>query len=235
MSSKTTDVATQFVDLVLTSDWGRLWAEVEELPDNKVQVFFETVAAAGFDPKKVVPGKLVGHYRDQDGSRTGKTYHINKVCPYKVMGMVDQENGDHYFATGWLDCAVRRVLYGGTRQKENREQLIATLEAEIERSVPLVPIQLSPEGEMLREYPPAPLFAGLEYFVDHTRDSCSLNSCIGIHEYCDGWMDRTPATKTHDAILCRVCRLRVLFPKKVKTFRELRQALASRVQVPLIV
>ena len=230
MSSKTIDVATQFVDLTLNSDWGRLWAEVEKLSDNKVLVLFETVTAAGFNPKKVVPGKLVGHYRDQDGSSTGETYSINSLCPYKVVG---QEDRDHYFATGWLDCALRCVLYSGARQKEGRERLIKVITAEIERSVPLIPIQLTPEGDLLREYPPQPKFSGLEYFVDHTRDEKGLSSCVGIHEYCNGWMDRHQATKTHDTIVCRSCHLRVLFPNEVKTYGELRQALASkRVPVP---
>lgn len=219
-------IASQFVDLALKHEWN----EVKTLPADEVQVLFDTVAAAGFDPKKVVPGKLVGHYRDQDGSSTGETYPINGLCPFSVVG---QEDGDHYFATGWLDCALRLVVYGSTRQKKDRGKLIEAMTAEIERSIPLAPIQLTPEGDMLREYPPSTLAFSLEYFVDHTRDDRQLSSCVGIHEYCNSWMDRTQATKTHDAIVCRGCHLRVLFPKKVKTYGDLRQALASqRVQVP---
>ncbi len=223
--NKTTDVATQFVDLALSVDWGKLWAEVEGLPDNKMQILFETVAVAGFNPEKVVPGKLVGHYRDQDGSSTGETYSINSLCPFKVVG---QEGGDHYFATGWLDCALRRMFGMMNWQKENDQQLIEAVAAEIERSVPLIPILLTPEGDLLRECSPRPQFSGLEYFVDHTRDENGLNSCVGMHEYCNGWMDRTRATKMHDAIVCRACHLRVLFPREIKTYGELRQALASK-------
>lgn len=226
MPSKTTNVATRFVDLVLKH---KRWDEVKTLSADETKVLFDTVSAAGLNPKKVVSGKLLGHYRDQDGSSTGETYPINSLCPFKVVG---QEDGDHYFATGWLDCALRRVVYGTTRQNEGREKLIEVMAEEIERSVPLEPIQLTPEGDLLREYPPSTLAFGLEYFVKHTRDGNDLGSCVGVHEFCDSWMDRTRATKTHDAIVCRGCHLRVLFPKEVKTYGDLRQALASqRVQV----
>ncbi len=216
------NIASRFVDLALKHE---RWDEVKTLPANEVQVLFDTMVAAGFDPKKVVSGKLVGHYRDQDGSSTGETYSINSVCPFKV---VSQEDDDYYFATGWLDCVLRRVVYGSIRQKEDRKKLIEAVTKEIERSVPLTPVQLTPEGDLLREYPPSTLAFGLEYFVNHTRDDRELSSCVGVHEYCNGWMDRMQATKTHDAIVCRRCHLRVLFSKEVKTYGDLRQALASQ-------
>jgi len=225
MPNEMTSVATRFVDLALKY---KRWDEVETLPADEAQILFDTVSAAGFDPKEVVPGKLVGHYRDQDGSSTGETYPINCLCPFKVVG---QEDGDHYFATGWLDCALRRVVYGITRQNESREQLIEVITAEIERSIPFIPIQLTPEGDMLREYPPSTVgLSSLAYFVEHTRDDrklpCSY-SC-GVHLHCGGYMERHGATATHDAIVCRSCHLRVLFPKEVKTYGELRQALVSQ-------
>lgn len=227
MLNKTTDVATRFVDLALKHE---RWGEVKTLPADDVQVLFDTVSAAGFNLKKVASGKLVGHYCDQDGSSTGETYPINSLCPFKMVG---QEDGDHYFATGWLDCALRRVVYGMARQNESREKVIEMMAEEIERSVPLEPIQLTPEGDFLREYPPNTLAFGLEYFVKHTRDENDLGSCVGVHEFCNCWMDRTRATKMHDAIVCRGCHLQVLFPKEVKTYGDLRQALASQwVQVP---
>ena len=221
MPSKTTDVATLFVDLALKH---KRWDEIKTLPADEVQIFFNTVSAAGFNAKKVVAGKLVGHYRDQDGSSTGETYPINSLCPLKVTG----EDCDHYFATGWLDCALRRMVYGGTQQNEGREKLIEVMTGEIERSVPLEPIQLTPEGDLLREYPPSTHPFGLGYFVKHTRDENNLDSCVGVHEFCNCWMNRARATKTHDAIVCRGCHLRVLFPKEVKTYGDLRQALVSQ-------
>ncbi len=213
---KTTDVAVSFVDLALKHDWSK----IKELPAAEAQILFETVSAAGFEPGKVVPGKLVGDYLEQDGSRTGETYPINRFCPYKV---VSRDGDDLYHATGWLD----RALYFA-RRATDRQECIRAIQQEIERSVPLEPVQLTPEGDLLREYPPSG-----SYSVDHTRDSRELKSCVGVHDYCNGWMDRGRATKTHDALVCRSCHLRVLFPKEIKTYGELRQALASKfAQVP---
>ena len=208
---KTTEIAALFVDLALKHDWSK----IKELPADEVQILFATVSAAGFEPTKVVPGKLVGHYRDQDGSSTGETYPINSTCPYKV---VSRKGDDHYFATRWLDCVLRRARIGIDRQ-----QLIEAIRHEIERSVPLKPIQLSADGDFLREYPPSG-----DSFMDHTRDDRELGSCVGVHDYCNGWIDRTGATKMHNALVCRRCHLRVLFPKDIKTYGELRQALASK-------
>lgn len=218
----TASIASQFVDLVLKRGQ---WDKVKELPVDEVQMLFATVSAAGFDPKEVVLGKLVGHYHDQDGN-TGETYPINSLCSFKV---VNQEDDYHYFATGWLDCALRRVVFGATRQKESRDQLIEVIATEIKRSVPLQPVQLTPESDLLREYPPSTLaFSGLAYFVEHTRDDRKLDGCVGVHKYCNSWMDRRRATGTHDAIVCRGCHLRVLFPKEVKTYGELRRVLATQ-------
>lgn len=210
---KTTEIATSFVDLALKHDWD----EVKELPATEAQILFATVSAAGFEPTKVVPGKLVGHYRYQDGSSTGETYPINSFCPYKV---ISRDGDDHYHATGWLDHAL---YFTRRRRGTDRQERIEAIQHEIERSVPLKPIQLTAEGDLLREYPPSG-----NYFVDHTRDNRELGSCVGVHEYCNGWMDRTRATATHDAIVCRGCHLRVLFPNEIKTYGELRQALAFK-------
>lgn len=216
------DVATRFVDLTLKY---KRWDDVKTFPTDEVQILFETVSAAGFNPKRVVLGKLRGDYLDQDGSATGETYPINGLCPFKVLNQKDES---HYFATGWLDCALRRVVYGSMRQAENREKLIGVMTEEIRRSVPLTPIQLTPEGDMLKEYPPSTVAFGLEYFVNHTRDDKEVSCCVGIHDHCDCWMDRRGATETHDAIICRGCHLRVLFSKEVKTYGDLRKALAAK-------
>ena len=213
---KTTEIAVSFVDLAFKHDWSK----IKKLPADEVEILFATVSAAGFEPTKIVLGKLVGHYRDQDGSSTGETYPINSHCPYKV---ISRDGDDHYHATGWLD----RALYFAKRGTDRQERIKA-IQHEIERSVPLKPIQLTAEGDLLREYPPSG-----DYFVDHTRDDRELSSCVGVHDFCNSWMDRTRATKTHDAIVCRDCHLRVLLPKEIKTYGELRQVLASKfVQVP---
>lgn len=216
----TTDVATRFVDFIMMNH-ERL-GESEKFSADEMQILFDIVSVAGFDPKEVALGKLVGHYRDQDGN-TGETYQINNFCQFKVVS----ESGDHYFATGWLDCMFKMVAYR-TRQKKDYDKLIEEVVAEIERSVPLTPIQLTLEGDFLCEYPPSPLMFGFEYFVDHTKDNHQISSCVGVHKYCNGWMDHVRATKTHDAIVCRTCHLRCLFSKEVKTYGDLRQALPRR-------
>lgn len=221
MPNETKDAAIRFVDLALKY---KQWDDVKTLLTDEIHILFSTVVVAGFNLKEVVLGKLVGHYRDQDGSNTGETYPINELCPYKV---IDQDGDGHFFATGWLDLALRRVVYGMTRQSESRGKLIEVMAAEIERSVPLEPIQLTPEGDLLREYPPSPNVFGPAYFVQHSRDTNKLGSTVGVHEFCDGWMDRVRATKTHDAVVCRQCHLRVLFPREAKTYGDLRQALAA--------
>lgn len=214
---ETTKIAESFVDLACKYDWDK----VKKLPANEERILFATVSAAGFEPTKIALGKLVGSYRDQDGSSTGETYPINSYCPYKV---IDQNGDDHYHATGWLNRALLFAL-GET----DRKQQIKAIQKEIDRSVPLKPIQLTSEGDLLREYPPS-----RDYFSDHTRDNHELNCCVGVHDYCNSWMDRMRATKTHDAIVCRGCHLRVLFPKEIKTYGELRQVLASKfAQVPV--
>ena len=211
---KTTEIAASFVDLALKHDWSK------ELSADEVQILFTTVSAAGFEPTKVVPGKLVGHYLDQDGSRTGETYPINGLCPYKV---IDQDGEDHYHATGWLN-----QILNFAKKETDRQECIKAIQYGIERSIPLKPIQLTAEGDLLQEYPPSS-----NYFVDHTRDDRELDSCAGVHSFCNGYMDRIRATKTHDAIICRRCYLRILFPKEIKTYGDLRQVLTSKFdQVP---
>jgi len=199
-------------------------------------VFFEIVSAAGLNPKKVTLGRLVGNYLDQDGSKTGENYPINGLSPFKV---VNQEGNDHYFATGWLDDAMCRVVFGGIKQSATRavygflpegkeepfKETVEAIRLEIERSIPLNPIRLTTEGDMLEEYPPS---VNNSWFVNHTRDNNELRDCVGIHKYCGGWIDRHRATTTRDAVVCRACHLRVLFPKEVKTYGELRQVLARQ-------
>lgn len=207
-------VATRFVDLVLKY---KRWDKIEELSAEEIQVLFEIVLAAGFEPKEIVLDKLVGHYLDQGGSRTGDTYPINNLCPYKV---VNQEGENDFFATGWLDRTLRQVTLGATLLNgENRNRLINVISVEIELSAPLKPIRLTSEGDFLCETPPS---------VNHTRDNDRLGCTAGVHKYCNSWMDRIRATQTHDAIVCRKCHLRVLFPKEVETYGELRQVLAAK-------
>ncbi|MEK7181482.1 MAG: hypothetical protein AAB738_04110 [Patescibacteria group bacterium] len=227
MSEKVLAVAKRFVDLV--RKYGRL-NQVGDLPPDEVQVLFDIVMAAGFNPKEVKPGKLTGDYLDQ-GGRTGETYLINSACPFVV---VDQEGDDHHFATGWLDCAVRTVLIVApaftisVSEQDRYDQLVNEIAEEIERSIPMSSILLNLEGDQLCEHPRGPLFGCLGYFVDHPRDHTVLIYGIGRHMYCGGEIRRRRATESRDSLACKECGLRVLFPKDVKTFGELREALVPR-------
>lgn len=94
---------------------------------------------------------------------------------------------------------------------------------ETEQNVSFTPIQLTREGDMLCEYMRSALTSGR---IPHTTDDHNLSySYVGIHKYCGGWIDRRNTTNTYDALVCRLCYLRVIFPKKVTTYGELRQAL----------
>lgn len=215
MSNGNIEIARKFV----AAATGRDWRKTGTTPEEIATVFLETLLAAGFEVAAVVPGKLNGHYCEQDGSRTGETFPINATCPSKAQAA---DGTDHYPATGWLD----RLLLLALARRGTDEERVEAVRAEIERAVPLEPIRLTADGDLLREYPPGHRGFGQRYFVDHTRDESKLNTCVGTHAYCGGWMDRRGATATHDAIVCRGCHLRVLFPKTVDTYGELRQALA---------
>lgn len=215
-----TDVATRFVDLVLKRT-PKEWSEINTLSEDEARVLFNTLSVAGFNLKKLEVGKLVGDYIGQSGSTTGETYPINRLCPFKV---IYNDGKDHRFSTGWLDCAFMRVA----QSNESRKELIKVITEEIERSIPLKPIQITPEGDFLREFCLTPLNFGPEYFIQHKRDENVLNSNVGIHKFCNGDIYRVRATETHDAILCQKCYLRVLFSKEVKTYGELREEFAFK-------
>lgn len=223
---ETADIAIPFINLARDYNWQR----VTTLPADEVKILFNIVAAAGFNPTKIVLGKLVGHEREQGGGSTGETYPINTLCPYKI---VDQDGNDDCPATGWLDSTLKLAL-GPLPRPWAKEDIIQAVQCEIERSIPLEPIQLTPEGgNFLQEIPRHREYRyphSDNYFVDHTRDGHELShtsSGVGVHLHCRGWMRRTRVTETHDGLVCSSCYLRVLFPREIKTYGELRKFLAS--------
>ena len=48
-----------------------------------------------------------------------------------------------------------------------------------------------------------------------------LECCIGIHEFCDGWIDIVRVSETHQVLYCRRCNLRRLIPLEVDTWEKL--------------
>lgn len=45
---------------------------------------------------------------------------------------------------------------------------------------------------------------------------------LGQHQICNGFIDCEQVSKTHKALICRKCKLRVLIPIKIKTWQDLR-------------
>ncbi len=222
-------IATSFVDFVLERD---NWKEVEEMSENGIRIIFDVFTAAGFKPKQIVFGKLRGKYMRQGNEETGETYPINQSCPMKVIG---QDGNDDFRATGWLDCLFRVAnnkwpFTPLTPLNMTCDKVADAVEAEIKRSVPLEPIRLTVEWDILEEYPPK--ISDHTYFVNHTKDDKELKDCVGIHTYCGGWVDRRQATKDQDCLLCRECHLRVLFPEEIKTYGELREFLRRKLLLP---
>jgi hypothetical protein len=219
----TTEIAEKFVNLILKYE---NWREVKNILEEEIQVLFELVSTAGHNPKQIVPGRLFEDIYDEQGRATGEKSPVNYLCPYKA---IDQNDSDNFFATGWLDCALRRVF--GCKKIESKDRLIKVIDAEIVRSVPLQPVQITVVGDFLREYPPKKRTFAFNYFVDHARDDSILQCCVGIHESlqkpCNGWMERFSDTDTEDSIICQKCHLMVLFPKEIRTYGGLRQEIAK--------
>ena len=221
MSKVVTQTATRFVDLVLSRSEDDWWNNVRDLPSGEVKVLLDIVSAAGFKPKGVVSGTLFNYFQND----TGPTGPLKNFCPFKV---IDNDNNGCRLATGWLSCAFYRTLSGFLRRNESRERIIDVMGEEIKRSIPLEPIQLTKEGDFLCENLYALRTVKLEYFIEHVRDENELKFSwsLGSHKFCEGLMWRVRATEDRDAVICRGCNsIRVLFPRRVKTYSDLRQDL----------
>lgn len=210
-------VAARFVGVVRMIDWWKMWAGTEALLPGEVLVLFEAVSVAGFNPKEVVPGKLIGDLLDQSGGRTGETYKVNSLCPYKV---VAEDGEDDYAATSWLDSRVQWVV----ANPKHHTDIVEMVARQIEESVPLEMVRLTSEGDFLREYPST---------CKHERDEDALRSTIGVHNLCNGFVDLVGTSQTHAAIVCRNCCLRIVVPKGIRTYGDLRREMARRLGPPV--
>ena len=220
------DVAKQFVDLVLKYNW----RAVLKLTEEEEKIFLALLALAGFGEVKLIHGNLFFpnvHLKDD-------RFLVNRGCPFKVHTLADEP---YQFATGWLDCAFRRVVMGKSVDGETNEQIIEALQKEVERSRPLQPISLTLFGDVLAEALPESVARSLfAYFIDHARDNKPMplfghDFPVGVHDHCLGSIYRVHATLHFDALLCKKCYLRVLFPKEVETYGELRKALREWISV----
>lgn len=219
---------TDSVKALITIALGRDWHRTAELPSEEVETLFRIVRAGGFEPKKLVPGKLLIPCRELGPGSTGKTVAVNDTCPYKVIG---QDDTDDRRATGWLNSILRLAgNYGSWVPGKVMcpEGLVTEVMREIDRSVPLKPIQLTLDDDSLKECPP-PITDS--YFVDHTRDHFQLGSCVGIHNKCGGWVYRKLATEANDTLDCKGCIFRTTFTNDIGTYGGLRQFFAAKIVV----
>lgn len=76
------------------------------------------------------------------------------------------------------------------------------------------PVVITEFRDTLLEYPSDP---PMKY-----GDEKRLNTCIGIHAVCGGWVDISRTSTSHSAITCRSCGLRAVVPNGVKTWGDLR-------------
>ncbi len=56
-------------------------------------------------------------------------------------------------------------------------------------------------------------------------DDAVLSGRVGVHRTCAGFIDILSVSKTHKALLCQKCGLRVVVPKEVETYGDLRKHL----------
>jgi hypothetical protein len=75
------------------------------------------------------------------------------------------------------------------------------------------PVIVNEFGESLSHYP------GDKHSKD--SDDQKLSTCVGIHS-CHGWTDRHDVSPTHMALACRQCGWRVVLPRTIETFADLR-------------
>lgn len=81
------------------------------------------------------------------------------------------------------------------------------------------PIKLTNKGDML--------------LVEHGDTDELPKSCIGIHNSCGNPMDRANVSKTEDAVVCPTHGFGVPFKREIKTYGELRQFFALRLNQSL--
>lgn len=206
--------ARDFVTFIQTKN-------IQDLGSDDLVFLQSLLETAGFDLKEVVAGRLERNYLDNDGP-TGERFAINTMSPVKVVAT----NGDDYcLATGWLDSLVRFVM-NNAKEGMPQEELVKAVAEKIRQSRPLQPITLTAMGDQLVECIPMLPALSTNYFVTHKRDEDLVSgSAVGLHRYCNGFVDRHRATPQYDTLVCRACKLRVYIPTEAETFGDLRQAL----------
>jgi hypothetical protein len=207
-------VANDFIVLVKTYDWSK---GAEPYSEDKAQVLYRLLSAAGLNPKEVVPGRA--HFSEWNICE--ELVIVNHLCPFKV---IDQNGEDDYAATKWLDSMVGFVA-SFDPDPALRECLMEEVCAKIASAAPFE-VYITAEGDVLLEQPPTADFTLHHGFVRHTCDTDLMRSAtatVGRHKYCGASMDRRHATAKHDALVCLKCGRLATFPAGVKIYGDLRR------------
>ncbi|MBI2013620.1 MAG: hypothetical protein HYS87_02225 [Candidatus Colwellbacteria bacterium] len=88
------------------------------------------------------------------------------------------------------------------------------------RVIKIKPIVLTRFGEMLKKQSNG-----------HSDDEELTLINVGIHIVCGGQMDVHIISETHNAVTCSRCALRVVFPRSVKTYGDLRNWLRGELNL----
>jgi hypothetical protein len=217
------EIASRFVSLVSN----REWVGKPVLPREEIDVLSDLVRAAGFNPGTLQYGSV----RIRTMSSQGNGAFRNTECPYHVL---DKDGTLNWFASGWLDCALSRVRFDlavvENRTAEKLHRAAEAIAEEIRRSIPFPPIRLTEDDEYLCEPVRGPKKGELwEYFVDHLKDTDTLKSDLGIHQYCNGLVRYTQVSPVRYALYCERCHLRIKFYNGTSTYGQLREELARKI------
>ncbi len=209
--------AKRFVEIAQAHDW----PIITTLTESDIAGFCWVMDKAGFNLSRITIGVLRGHNDDRNG---GGSYVINDVC--RCIAEVDSaELGANCFPTGWLNDLLKQVL------ASDPEDRVAVVVREMERSIPLWPIQLTSEGDYLVEVRRTKQAGKYGYLVDHCRDTHRLGPVLGIHKTCGGQIERHITTEHRAALFCRMCLLRHTIPIGIATYGDLRKEYDRRLRM----
>jgi hypothetical protein len=195
-------IAGRFVSLLFKH---RIDAEVlqaEHVSQEGIDIVFGILRAAGFKARGLAPR------------------HSGDTSPFIV---IDETGGENSLATGWLECATKCVRDCGLLRRENRHDVATVLVAEIKRSAPLLPIQLS-AVDVLVENPPSLAIGEYPYFVRHAHDDDALSTDVGVHQDCGGDYKWYRLSAPFYCIACLKCHrsFRIPLNTACATYRALR-------------
>ena len=126
----------------------------------------------------------------------------------RYLGHLNVECTCHRLGPGWVASTVQNWgdRWTGTDCSKGHELWLA-VKAEMA-------VRLTDFWEAVTLYP------GTEVEAWENSD---LTTCLGVHLYCNGFMDVKRVAEPWNAIVCRECHLRVMVPVTVKTVAQLRQ------------